>query len=196
MIRTLRGGSPLGKTASLRDYVRKQPPGYCDADSSTSSAAFVARVNELLHQYVGQTKAYAHERHEAVNLVQFFPGFPIIDWRLCPIHLINDGSRLGIPEGLVRFIACIDGNIDESPSFVKQLSRLPAGISKKWDWAKTRLRYSTLDKGLDFKPWKIHGQDVYSIRLSRQHRAHLEHDRQRALWTAIEVGTHKAMGHG
>src|SRR5688500_18999411 len=111
-----------------------------------------------------------------MNLAALMPGFPTLNWLLCPVFLVHDGARLSIPDGLVRFIARIEADIEETQSFRKQLTRLPEHVLNAWEWAKDRLRYSTTDHGLDFKPWKDGGKRLYSIRLSQQYRAHIEHE--------------------
>ena len=55
---------------------------------------------------------------------------------------------------------------------------------------------STSGKGLGFKRWKPGGANCYSVRVDRKYRAHLIYERDRQSWRAIEIGDHKAMGHG
>jgi hypothetical protein len=40
------------------------------------------------------------------------------------------------------------------------------------------------------------GADCYSIRVDGIYRAHGKYDRDESVWSAVEIGTHKAMGHG
>ena len=200
MVRQFRAGGPDhwlgGKTSLLRRFIKGQPPGYRDGGSVTSTSAFEAETSQLLKEYAQCAGTYVPDRHLAATLTALLPGFPAIEWRDCPVHLVHDGERFGVPEGIVRFIARIEAEIDETGPFLKQLAKLPVSVAEAWRWAKHRLRQSTIDKGLDFKPWKDGKRTLYSIRLSRQYRAHLEHERASGRWLAIAVGTHRAMGHG
>jgi mRNA-degrading endonuclease RelE of RelBE toxin-antitoxin system len=180
MIRRIRSGGHghniATKTGLLREYIKKQPPGYRDG-YNTSTGPFLERIGLLLRSYAAKNQAYNESRHTEVNLMQLFPGFPTVDWQLCPVHFINDGSLLSIPQDLVRFVSRISVEIEETPKFQKELSKLPKTVSKRWYSVKDRLRYSTLDHGLGFKPWKPGGAGVYSVRVTLKYRAHLHHEK-------------------
>jgi hypothetical protein len=49
-----------------------------------------------------------------------FPRRPRIDWRYCPIHLVDNGARLGIPPGFLSFFGRIAAFV-ESGRFLKRL---------------------------------------------------------------------------
>ena len=49
---------------------------------------------------------------------------------------------------------------------------------------------------MKLKPWKEDGADCYSIRVDGNYRAHGKYDRDESVWSAVEIGTRKAMGHG
>lgn len=185
-----------GKTALLRQFVRNQPPGYSAGDATTSDDHFLLLANWLLHRYAYEAKgSYVLERHEPFDFLSLLPGQPIIDWRFCPVHLVHDGARFGIPDDLLRFIRCINA-IEETPKFRKQLDSMDQRVALGWAKARQRLQVSTQGAGLDFKPWPDASRRLFSIRVSRSHRVHLEHDRPSGVWQAVAVGGHREMGHG
>jgi hypothetical protein len=55
---------------------------------------------------------------------------------------------------------------------------------------------STALKASIFMPRKEGGADCYSIRVDGNYRAHGKYDRDESVWSAVEIGTDKAMGHG
>jgi hypothetical protein len=58
------------------------------------------------------------------------------------------------------------------------------------------LAQSTALKASIFKPWKEGGADCYSIRVDGNYRAHGKYDRDESVWSAVEIGTHIALGDG
>jgi hypothetical protein len=129
--------------------------------------------------------------------LQLLPGrWPKIDWRHCPIHLVHDGDRLGIPPnfgfGFIHAIKCVE----EPPHFLKQLKKMGPDIAGRWETTKRQLSKSTTYAGLNFKKWEKGGKDVYSVRITKAVRAHLQLERATGNWIAASIGPHKAMGHG
>jgi hypothetical protein len=49
--------------------------------------------------------------------------------------------------------------------------------------------------GADFKEWGK-GSGVFSLRLNDNYRAHIQRPNVGDIWTALDLGTHKEMGHG
>jgi len=123
-----------------------------------------------------------------------YPNASRIDWRRCPVILLDeDGlfAELGI---VARFIDCI-AEISETSTFRKQLDRLGSNYAKRWHVAKAKLNRSTSIPGLDFKPWPPRGKGWFSVRVDGEVRAHLLNDGVTHKWSAEEIGRHDAMGH-
>jgi hypothetical protein len=198
MIRSLRGGLPAlkvrGRAEALRQFTRKQPPGYKDAERSTRRIAFDAGCEALARDYVSKISRIELGFLGGVDLLRMYPLSPVIDWRYCPIHIIHDKHRLNIPPVELGLFSNIEV-ISEDERFKKQLSALSKVTQEAWSRTKRKLAVTTALKGLDFKFWEHRGTDkVYSIRLNDNYRAHLAYDGVR--WAAVQVGTHGAMGHG
>lgn len=86
---------------------------------------------------------------------------------------------------------------DDEKRFQKSLARVPAHVQVEWDEVKRGLLLGQLTPGRDFKLWERRAQgSVYSVRLDRNFRAHLESVERERGWRALDVGSHKAMGHG
>ena len=119
---------------------------------------------------------------------------PRIDWRYCPIHLVNDGARLGIAPDFLSFFGRIPA-IVESERFLKRLRDMTDSIQRAWERTKLKLALA-ITRGADFKPWPNGGSGVYSVRLNDNYRAHIQRPNVGDTWTALDLGTHKEMGHG
>jgi hypothetical protein len=200
MVRSFWGGrSSLrarGRSDALRTFVRQQPPGYCDAERVVATAAFRDGCERLARAYISQIGGYDDSYLSAMDLMRIYPFTPSIDWRYCPIHVMDDGERLGLPPidlGLFRTVA----GIGESDKFRKQLVRMPPAVQTAWERAKEILEINPHVGGLNFKLWERRpGEKIYSVRLNRSHRVHLGYRDDSRQWTALAVGGHQAMGHG
>jgi hypothetical protein len=74
---------------------------------------------------------------------------------------------------------------------------MPLAVQRAWEWAKEVLEINPQVGGLNFKLWERRpGHRIYSVRLSRSHRAHLAYHDDTRQWVALEVGGHHTMGHG
>lgn len=199
MIRSFRSGPRAnrmrGATDAVRQFVRIQPPGYSEGGKSTSTPAFLRDCEEPGLLY-GRWIDYDSSGLEAVDLTVLYPMRPQVDWRYCPIHIIHDETRIAVPAielGLFRTIQ----SILEPENFLDQLSKIPLSIQKKWQKTKDVLKITTSAQGLDFKLWKsAEDQQIFSIRLSDNYRAHLSYSRINRSWEAAEIGPHTSMGHG
>lgn len=183
-----------GKLQSLREFTLAQPEGYKDG-SKVKPKDWAPKINLMVFYY-----AYAwvadFERHElfdgAYDWERQFPHLEKVDWRHCPIHLVDDSHRYGLPQGWVNAFARIE-SIVETEGFKKRLKKLSRELQVAWERTKTKVALS-FTAGCDFKKWPPAGKDAYSLRVNDSLRAHL------ALidgtWIAIDIGGHKEMGHG
>lgn len=185
-----------GKQAVLRQFVLEQPEGYRDAldvrpehtDALLSDLAGCYgehAVNSRNHPLIWGPKGF--------DWAQQFPIRPRIDWRYCPIHLVNDGGRYGIPQDWLSCFTCI-ANIEESDTFRDMLHKLSADYQNAWKRMKEKLSHG-IPRGADFKKWQKGGANCYSVRITSGFRAHLIWRRERSDWLAITIGSHTAMGH-
>jgi len=187
-----------GKQAALRAFVKEQPEGYRDG-ILVNDANQNNWLGKLAHDY-GRNASFSKD-HAALwdsNLgydwANQFPIHPAIDWRFCPIHLVHDAHRLGLP---ADWLSCFSRLtcIRESSHFEKKLSSLSRIIQSAWGRTKTKLE-TAITAGADFKKWPKAGPNFYSVRLNDGYRAHLEYVRDEGFWLARAIGNHKEMGHG
>lgn len=200
MLRAFRTALPgfqvRGKQSALKSFVRNQPPGYLDA-LVLRPDSWPRELHELVHDYARDA-----DRGDSNPLLWDasydwpcqFPIWPHIDWRNCAIHLVDDSVRYGVPAGWLTYLERLS-KIEESPKFLKQLGKLSPQVAKRWHVAKTRVM-DAMTCGRDLKPWPKGGANVWSMRVNDSIRAHLLRDRDHDKWTALEIGSHKAMGHG
>jgi hypothetical protein len=186
-----------GKQAALRSFVQMQPPGYRDALTFPAK-----RWREELHELIFEFAENAGCERDNPLLWGWgydwpchFPVWPFIDWRNCAIHLVDDSARFGVPPGWLVFLSSLTA-IEESAKFRKQLAALSRREQEGWERTKWRAQENLSAAGLDFKQWPKGGKDVWSIRIDHRFRAHLHRDRDAGRWVALEIGSHKAMGHG
>ena len=198
MLRAFRTALPgyqvRGKQAALKAFVGIQPEGYRDA-LTFEAHHWDADLRKLLFEYA-QNAGCQHDNPLLWGEYDWacqFPVRPRIDWRNCAIHFMDDSARFGIPPGWLTFLSSLQA-IDESDKFLRQLAKLGKPQQERWRVAKQRAM-STLTTGHDFKPWPKGGKDVWSLRIDRAFRAHLQRDRVNDRWIALEIGSHGAMGH-
>jgi hypothetical protein len=187
-----------GKQRALREFTKVQPEGYCDG-WRVRSQDWDRLLPALAEEYGRRsTKGAANprlwERDLGFDWTGQFPMRPRIDWRYCPIHLVNDGSRLGIPPDFLSFFARIPALV-ESERFLKRLRDMADSIQRAWERTKLKLAVA-ITRGADFKPWPNGGFGVHPVRLNDNYRAHIQRPNVGDAWTALDLGTHKEMGHG
>ncbi len=187
------------RTSAMREFVRRQPPGYREGDHKRE-ARFTERCELLARGYVGcipDSGFQASDAFKAFESMRTYPPlFPNLNWAYVPIHILNDGARIGIPPDLLGLIRSIE-NVHESDRFTRRFGTLPIEIRNAWNRLKSRMQTSLAMPGLDFKQWKRSEDGViYSVRVSRSHRAHLQRRTPGEPWLALDIGTHKEMGHG
>jgi len=201
MLKAFRSMKPAlrlrGKQQALRNWTYKQPPGYAEG-------GLVEREgwDLTLHCLAGCYLDYSRIGRENDNLWELqrgydwphqFPIRPRIDWRYCPIHLVHDGDRLGIPRDYLNLFSRLPV-IEETKDFQRSLQSLAPAIQQGWIRTKTKL-LSCISRGADFKKWSRAGNNVWSVRINNSYRAHLQYDPD-GVWRALAIGSHKEMGHG
>jgi hypothetical protein len=183
-----------GASPALRTYTKGQPVGYKDAHRyAKSRAAYVSGCRSLSTQ-VQHASGHAWLTPPALDALLLYPDPFRIDWSRCPI-IISD--RFNIRELLginVEFFTSIP-YVTETPKFRKSLDKLGPPIQRKWLGQKYKLTQSTSLDSLGFQQWKKGGPDCFSVHVG-SHRAHLLLDRDHSTWSALDIGTHLAMGHG
>ena len=189
--------SVSGKQQALVDFTRQQPAGY-DRAADVSPYAWATLLDELADEYRQSSQSGFRNNllkpRTSYDWEAQFPIRPKVDWRNCPIYLIDDSRTCNLPNGSLLFFTHLSV-IDESSGFLDRLRKLDRATQNKWNKKKDQWR-DGLTVGADFKKWTPGGEDVYSVRVDRDVRAHLRYDRQSKRFTALEIGRHKEMGHG
>ncbi len=186
-----------GTQALVREYTKRQSCGY-NQGWKVRKEGWEKNVVELANCYLSNSKRAKSIHHifqYGFDWPQQFPIKPAINWRYCPIFWVDDignSPTSEVPSDWLSFFSKID-YIDESNSFVSQMKRLPKQIKKAWERKKIEFTQA-ITRGMDFKKWVKGGKDVWSCRLNSSYRVHLQ--RKGSEWIAIEIGSHKQMGHG
>jgi hypothetical protein len=195
MIRSFWGRRLRGKTEALRNFVAMQPLGHKDALRKTETSAFKRECDKLVGEYVQAVGEHGDRILAGLDGLNLLPDLPI-DWRYCPVNFIADELRCGLDVRWLDLFRRVEA-ISESNRFQKKLKGMPKSVKKAWDKVKSQLAWSTVGAGLDFKYWeRTPDGPIYSVRLTRSHRAHLLRNQKTSEWTALAVGPHSAMGHG
>lgn len=187
-----------GKKEIIKNFTKLQPAGYCDA-VSVKRSDWKRELALLAYEYGKSTEfmsdnIFLWDEKFGFDWERLFPISPQIDWRYCPIFLVDDTKKYGIPPGWLEYLSSIP-SIEESLSFQNQLSKLGQEIRKAWERTKRRLQQA-ITPGADFKKWTRGGSNIYSVRINDNFRVHLEGAPGGGKWVAIEIGSHKSMGHG
>ncbi len=148
------------------------PAGYRDAPQLLAPKLFAGACSEILEDAVTLCKMQLVRPIAGFDLFSLFPFRPSIDWRFCPIHIVQDGTRLGIPNTWLLPITSIS-EIEEPERFLRQLRALDVTVQRRWQLCKEKLSTSVSLNGFDFKPWPKEGRSVFSVRIDRGYRAHL-----------------------
>lgn len=187
----VRGGQP-----AIRRFTQQQPEGYRDA-YQVQPRDWAGELTKLAREYACLWAA----DHDSSGLFDGaydweaqFPIWPAVDWRFCPIHLVDDSRRYDLPEKWLDAFSRLD-RVVESDAFRKQLARLSVQLQGAWQRVKRKLE-TGITSGCDFKRWSPGGPDTWSCRVNDNFRAHLREDKIGGCWEAVAIGGHKALGHG
>ncbi|HZT33063.1 MAG TPA: hypothetical protein VFA33_24465 [Bryobacteraceae bacterium] len=179
--------------SAIRQFVASQPAGYRDAPAATDQGPFDFVTAEVIKSYVG-----VHAIERGLNICgaecehgRWLPSQA--DLSCCPVHIIHDEARLGLPSSALRFITSMP-QIAESDKFLRELRRLDPTLQRRW--AGLRQQMATgIPRSARLEKMKGDKADLFSIRLNDNFRVHLQMV-QADNWEAVAVGSHKAMGHG
>lgn len=177
-------------------FVKSQPPGYRDAFESLDDDSFSQDLGDLARLYAGLQSEEMGITPWSLGFdsTVFFPVFPLVEASQCPIHILHDEQKIGMPRVAVRFINTIP-SIYETDRFKKQLARYGEPIISKWNNTKIRLA-KQVPGHPEFEKLKGMKSTVYSIRVNKSYRAHLRPCDNSTSWEAIGIGPHGKMGHG
>jgi hypothetical protein len=181
-------------TRSLKNFIKKQPSGYNRGVNYVTPEQYESGCRQLAFDYHKHMNVQWFAPRSSFDSLGLYPNASRIDWRRCPVILLDEGKLFAALGIVPKFIDCIP-EIFETSTFTKQLDRLGTNYVKKWRATKSRLNRSTSIPGLDFKSWPPRGKGWFSVRVDGDVRAHLLNDGFSHKWSAEEVGRHGAMGH-
>jgi hypothetical protein len=111
------------------------------------------------------------------------------------VYVLNDLEQIGLAPDALRLVTAI-AEIREPLAFLKALEKQPPDIQKAWDRRKRQLQIAiTVGSGLELM--KGRKPPLWSLRLNKGYRVHLQAPSTALeVWTAVQIGNHKEMGHG
>ena len=198
MLRGLRFPSGImrvpGALDILRDYTASMPRGYSDGRNWLDRSRFEILLQDLAGDYACSMQPRQSRSRDALDRLGFYPNRGKPDPRQVPIFIVSDVAGVQIPHLVLRIIPSIPA-IRESNTFIKMLNKQTDPTRRAWSETRTKLARSTGLPGLDFKPWRRGGANVFSVRVTGSVRAHVRHHPQENAWEAIDIGSHDQMGH-
>jgi len=182
----------------LREFTQIQPPGYRDAIEVIDDEMFLPLLEELIRAKVGLLgiRVFPELLNSGMPIAAFFD---LDDEALaifnCPVYLVRDaGAVLQSPVFAQKLIAAIP-EIEETPQFKKMLAAMHPHFEKRWHQKKRQLEHR-VPCHPEFEKFKDGPPKIFSIRLNKGARVHLEMPHTSGPWKAVAVGQHKEMGHG
>ena len=169
------------------DFMNLQPGAYARflEPNAVLQGEWIANVLDL-------KPPYCKPRTDIAKWVDAVPN-ELLRKSLCPEYIIDPkkikhwlSPALVLPP--VKLIS------DERP-VTKVLKGKYRNLEKKWQNTKKKLIENRLSNGLNFKPWKIDGNNTYSVKIDISFRAHLRHEGA-GNWSTYILGNHKELGHG
>lgn len=178
----------------VRQAFLRCPPGYRDFERALSDAGFTDHILEVLRHNCGipALDLKVDLLDPAIRTEVFFP--PLTDaLGTCPVYLIGDSHRYNLPRLVPKYIDRINYLV-ETKRFQRMLKKLHVRVRDEWEDAKAELamRVPAYPK---FKKLTGELQHFWGLHLSDGFRVHLR-PATRSSWEAVEIGNHKAMGHG
>lgn len=181
---------------AVRDFVRRQPPGYCDGERAETDEGRRELAAETLRSYLAVWSGgwNIDPGNPALDLMRLIP-LPGESGGACPVRIVNDLETIGIPRHAVQVIACVQP-IAETEAFRKSLDGLDPDHQRAWYRLKASLT-NGIPEGADFKKWCPKG--TWSLRVNASLRVHLQQPpagESGQSWWALGIGPHPKMGHG
>lgn len=169
------------------------PRGYRDFPNALDDDGFDDHLLEVLRHNVG-VPALDLETGFLEPAFEALAPYPDVDEALerCPIYMIEDAGRFGLPPLTPRLITCIP-RIDETSRFQSMLRKLDHRRQEEWTRVKAELAVA-VPAYPRFKKLKGRLSGLFGVRLGDGFRAHLR-PADDGVWLAVEVGSHTAMGH-
>jgi hypothetical protein len=178
----------------IRDEMARQPHAY-----RRFGEPVVELQAELAANLLDLNVARTARRYDQARYVGEVPWLStslraLRDGVCCPEYVIYDSGPASFlkPAWAIRRVQ----EVVDSPKVVKALEGFGATMRKKWEQTKGKLISSPDLPGLDFKFFR-RDPDQWSVRIDDNFRAHLsEPTHNSGIWETVELGPHKAMGHG
>ena len=196
MLNHLKNSVTIKQLEKIKKFVLSQPVGYRDAlPYSDDSDYFDHGLSEVVKAYVG---IVALDKNVSLHVSSIdwqsnFISQDKIDWSECPVYLIQDARKIGLPPLVPKFLPCIP-DIRETKKFLKKFSKLPQQYQNSWLETKSELSIKPPNPK-QFEALKGKMRGIYSLRVGSGHRAHLKPKNQYEYWEAFEIGTHTEMRH-
>lgn len=178
---------------ALRSFVASQPTGYRDGPLAVSQDMFDNVVAEVTKSYIG---LHALERDLGVSTGAYDYSALLpsrSELAQCPVQVIRDEGSVGLPNSAVRLILRMC-NIREGDRFQRRLQRLDRSLQKRWAAMKQQL-LATVPRSARLEKMRGASGDLFSVRLNDNFRVHLRMEAHE-VWQAVDIGSHKEMGHG
>jgi len=195
MLRQLAPRLSVAQYHAVKGATLQQPPGYSEGPNYVAENAFREGLRELTKLYLGPQALSLplNISTGVVALENFYPLWPVLQSSRCPVYVIDDASKLGLPPIDVTIIDRIP-HIEETEAFKKTLLSLPRDIQRRWQNKKEQLA-NGVPRHPEFEKLKGANSETYSIRVGLKHRAHLKPDADYSRWSAVSIGAHTEMGH-
>lgn len=179
--------------ALARFITRTGSEGYRDGPSAVKNGQFKSGLIDLSLFYAPEIpeKVGTKWGRRAVDWAALYPDQQKVLSQV-PVYLVRERRLSSQP---LEFIQSIN-EIEVSQRFEKSLRKLPPHVRSLWEACRLKLSRGTYNFARDFQKWK---GDEFSVRVGGNsgpaYRAHLRMRRNQP-WEALDIGTHKAMGHG
>lgn len=196
MLRKTKRQLNAAKNRAITDFVAQQPPGYRDASVILETGAFENHLADLSKMYssVGAISRDLDIWSGAFDHTALFPFVVDRGWAQCPVYMVRDDHKLGLPPDAVRLVVRIP-EVVEMPKFRKALKRMSPKVKKAWKNKKKLIKVQ-VPAAPRFEQLKGNMKGIFSLYVTENHRAHLKFDNESNKWQAFEIGTHKEMDHG
>jgi hypothetical protein len=148
----------------LNALTRESPPGYNRGVEYVASAKYEYGCRDLAFDYHERMGLNRFAPRMSFDSLGLYPNSFRIDWRRCPVILVDEDRLFSILGITPRFISAVQ-SIQETESFQKQLARLGSRYQKLWGATRGKLNRTTALSGLDFKPWHPRGKGWFSVRI-------------------------------